>query len=204
MDPGPERPLVAIDDGYFPARCKGVKACKTVLAAVLFRGKPLDLCLGTVLVDGDDALDLACRCVNDLLNRNPYVGEPLLMLDNVTFAGFNVVDVAKLRSCVNGLVVAVYFKSKPDVRKIERALKRAFREWRSRYEMFLKAVLDLTEVYVPRSRGRFYLHVEPRESLEEALELIQRHLVFSTTPEPIRVAHLVASAASRYLLAHAK
>jgi endonuclease V-like protein UPF0215 family len=111
------------------------------------------------------------------------------MLDGVTFAGFNVVDIKKLNA-ETGLPVIAVTREKPNFKDIHEALKNL-----PQSEKRWSAVLNAGKILEMSTRSRKEkVYVEMCGILEEDAEkIVKLTSTRSSVPEPLRVAHLVAS-----------
>jgi endonuclease V-like protein UPF0215 family len=108
-----------------------------------------------------------------------------VLLQGVTLAGFNVVDLAALSTCLSLPVVAVS-RRRPDLTRIRRALLGSVpggrRKWR------------LIERLEPAKRcGDVYVH-HVGLGWEQASAMVRAFSLYSALPEPLRTAHLIAGA----------
>ena len=114
------------------------------------------------------------------------------MLNGITFAGFNVVDIKALNA-MTGLPVIAVTREKPDLPLIRKALKHL-----PRSEERWKAVLnagEISEVSTRKEGEKIYLHVAG-VSLVDAEKIVRLTSTRSNIPEALRVAHLIASGIS--------
>jgi endonuclease V-like protein UPF0215 family len=111
------------------------------------------------------------------------------MLNGVTFGGFNVVDIEQLHDRT-GLPVVVITRRMPDMESIARALENLDRP-ELRYRAILKAG-EICEVQTKWRGGPVYYQCKGMEK-EDAARLIVETAVHSRVPEPVRVAHIVAT-----------
>ena len=183
----PEIRVLGIDDGPFTPH----QGYAPVVGVVFRGGYWLDGVLSTkVKVDGFDATDK----ISSMIVDSPHYRQVrVIMLDGVTFGGFNVVNIKKLNALTN-LPVIVVTRDKPNFREIHAALRKLPRmaeRW--------KAVQNAGQIFEvqTRSRGeRVYMEIcGIRES--DARRIVQLTSTRSNIPEALRVAHLVASGASQ-------
>ncbi len=180
---------VGIDDGYFPPEFKARRG-RTVLVAVLCEGVvPVDAEVGLITVDGTDATSEALNLLRELNNLG---GLDVVFLDGVTYAGFNFIDPRVIYREL-GYPVIVVFKHDLDLPKVERALKKNFRDWERRLEV-------ITSVYsvstVVRTRWR-ELRVSPYGLKKpEVTDILNRLQTISPYPESLRLSDVVASGLS--------
>lgn len=180
----PEIRIVGIDDGFFLPHTSG----KCEVVGVVFRGGYwFDGVMHTwVEIDGMDATEN----IGDMIRKSPHFGQlRVIMLDGVTFAGFNVVDTLKLFE-MTGLPVIAITREMPDSRSIQKALKNlTFGASR------LKAMRNLNsivKVFTRKGERAIFMQVTGFE-LDLAKNIVQNTSTRSNIPEPLRVAHLIAS-----------
>lgn len=171
--------VVGFDDAPFDRAHRG----DVLVVGTVFAGTRLDGVLsGKVRRDGANAT----RVLAELVRRSRFRAHlQLVMLQGISMAGFNVVDIPMLAAEV-GLPVLVVMRRRPDMERIRRAL------------------LD----HVPGGRRKLRLieragPVEPAEglfvqraglSLEAASGVLRGLALAGRLPEPLRVAHLIAGA----------
>ena len=127
--------ILAFDDGPFKFKGKG----KTVLIGVIFRGGQFfdGIIKREVTIDGTDAEKTIISAVKKTKHKDLRV----IMLDGITFAGFNTVNINNIYKKVN-LPVIVVLRKKPNFKKFKSALKRLRNK-----EKRLKCVEDAGAVY---------------------------------------------------------
>ncbi|MGQ9787814.1 MAG: endonuclease dU [Candidatus Hadarchaeaceae archaeon] len=184
----PEIRILGIDDGPFEAGHRG----KVPLVGAIFRGgKWLD---GVMITEVEkDGMDVTER-LSEMLARSRHLGQlRVLMVEGVTFAGFNVLDVNEVFR-KTGLPVVVVSREVPVMADIRKALKN-LPKWKKRWEI-IKAVGKIYPVKT-QTRGK-PIYMQPvgikREDEERIVRLSSTH---SSLPEPLRVAHLIATAIVR-------
>ena len=142
-----------------------------------------------VLVDGFDATEKIAAMVTG----SPHFRQlRVVMLNGITFGGFNVLDLKALNVAV-GLPVVAVTREKPDLQSIHGAL-----EHLPRSEERWRAVVNAGEVTEVSTRNRMekvYLHVAGL-SVADAVRVVRLTSTRSNIPECLRVAHLVASGIS--------
>jgi endonuclease V-like protein UPF0215 family len=109
------------------------------------------------------------------------------MLNGITFAGFNVVDIDRLFEETK-LPVIVVIRKNPNFKEILNALRKINQEWK--FKLMLKAGKP---VKVETKFGNVYVQFRGL-TLEEVKELIKLTCIRSKTPEPIRISHLIGRA----------
>jgi len=174
---------VAVDDGAFrrTARTAPIAAVVVVLPEQVASVR-----LGRVTVDGRDATERAIALVRA---TGPVAGLRALLVDGAVVGGFNVLDLDRLRAGL-GLPVIAVTRRRPDWARIRAALRRWFprdgeRRWRRlrRHALFS----------VPTGGAPIFASaVGCRRA--DAIALVRRSAVRGFWPEPLRLAHLIASA----------
>jgi endonuclease V-like protein UPF0215 family len=178
---------LGVDDGVFVPGSRGF----ALVVGVVFRGGYwLDGVMHTrVKVDGFNA----GRKIAAMILGSPHHKQlRVVMLNGITFAGFNVVDIRKLNQ-ETGLPIVAVTRDRPDFVKIREALKNL-----SRSEDRWKAVQSGGEIFAARTRKeseKVYVQASgiSREDTERVLQITSTR---SSVPEALRVAHLVASGVS--------
>lgn len=184
----PEIRILGVDDGPFKPNYRG----KVPLVGAVFRGgKWLD---GIMITEVEkDGMDVTERLV-EMLGRSRHLGQlRVLMVDGVTFAGFNVLDVKEVFR-KTGLPVIAVSREIPVMADIRKALSH-LPKWRERWKI-IRATGKLYPV-TTQSQGK-PIYIQPvgikREDAEKVVRLSSTR---SSVPEPLRVAHLIATAIVR-------
>ncbi len=177
----PEMRIIGIDDSPLVGRDI------LVVGAILRGGSWLDGLLSThIEKDGTDATERLASMITE--SRN-YGQIRVAMLNGVTFGGFNVVDIADLHRRTQIPVIAVT-RRLPDMESIRRALENLPRP-ELRYQAILKAG-EINEVRTKWRGSPVYFQCKGMEK-EDAARLIVDTAVHSRLPEPVRVAHIIAT-----------
>ncbi len=185
----PEIRILGIDDGQFTPHSNE----QVPVVGIVFRGGYwLDGVMSTqIMVDGFDAT----ANIGRMIVESPHYRQlRVILLNGITFAGFNVVDIKALNTLTNLPVIAVTTK-KPDLTQVHAALQHL-----PGCEERWKAVVNAGEIFTVVTRGgkqRIYVEITgiERNVAEEVLRLTSTR---SKIPEALRVAHLVASGISLY------
>jgi endonuclease V-like protein UPF0215 family len=182
MDVKDQARLIGFDDGPFTFDDE-----TAALAGVMTRGGRYVEAVFTdhVTVDGTDAT----RTLIDLIADSGFEETTQAVALNAgTLAGFNVVDLDALHEALDVPVLAVT-REKPDPDAVRETLETHVDDPQSRLDL-LEAqpvhTIDLDEgpCYVRHAGG----------DIDELAYLLRVHTVRGRTPEPIRIAHLVATA----------
>src|SRR4030066_1596442 len=116
----------------------------------------------------------------------------VIMLDGVTFAGFNVVDIKRLASETQLPTIAVT-RDEPNFKDIHEALRNL-----PRSEERWKAVQNagkIVRVYTRSKKERVFIETAGISD-GDAEKIVKLTSTRSSVPEPLRVAHLIASGIS--------
>ncbi len=170
--------IAAIDDGvFFPRKSKN-----SLLAGVVSRldNRVEGIISCTVKVDGTDA----GKKILEMVKKSKFDRQiKAVLLHGINFAGFNIVDVEKLSEGLQRPVI-VCFKKKPDLKKIRKALQKL-----PQSKKRIKLIESAPKIRKFRSM-RFQCAGCQKE---EAGKIIKKTLLYSSLPEPLRLAHLIAS-----------
>ncbi len=178
--------VLAVDDGPFVF---GDRAAFLVGLVVRGNGYLEAVSTTTVSVDTLDATDAMAGLVEGCRQRPQLKA---VMLDGLTVAGFNVVDIMALHERTGVPVVTVVDKV-PDHAAIRRALEGRFPDWEERYRLITAPqvlTLDLPDGAV------LTCHAEGMGE-EDLRQLLRVTTLRGHLPEAIRMADLVASGLPR-------
>jgi endonuclease V-like protein UPF0215 family len=176
--------IVGVDDGVFAPHTKGLA---DVIGIVFRGGYWLDGIMKTeVTIDGMDAT----KKIADMIKTSPHYAQlRVVMLNGVTFAGFNVVDIVKL-SELTGLPVIAVTREKPDFDDIREALTHL-----PQSEVRWKIIGNASGLIKVRSRKDeepIFMQIAGI-SMGDAEKIVREASTRSNVPEPLRVAHIIAS-----------
>ncbi|PIU21870.1 MAG: hypothetical protein COT15_00140 [Candidatus Diapherotrites archaeon CG08_land_8_20_14_0_20_34_12] len=169
---------IAFDDGCFE---KG-KSLKTKLVGVIFRS---DSQIEGILCDEIfvDRLD-STALIEKMIKKSRFADQiRYIFLSGLNFAGFNIVDMPKLYSMLK-IPIIVTLKKKPDMVKINSALAK-FHDSMERIALIKKAgkLHSYKKIY--------YQKIGLDE--KQAQHIIDAFTYTSNMPEPVRLAHIIAS-----------
>ena len=177
--------LLGIDDSPFSFSDK-----YSIIVGVVMRGGSYieGVLSRKIEVDGDDS---TINCIN-MVKKTKYKKQlKSILLNGINFCGFNVIDIEKIFS-ETGIPVITVTRDKPNFKQIKNALMKNFTDWKSKLELIEKGSLnvvktDFNPIYVKFCGIDF----------EEAKEIIKISTIRGVIPEPIRIAHLIASGITR-------
>jgi len=183
----PEIRVLGVDDGIFTPRTKSL----VPVVGVVYRGGYwLDGVMHTkIRVDGFDATE---KIASMILNSPHYKQLRVIMLNGITFAGFNIADIKKLNATTNLPVIAVT-REKPNLSEIRSALRnlpKSEERWKA-----AQNAGKIIEVRLKSPKEKIYIHISGILE-EDARKILKLTSTRSNIPEALRVAHLIASGIS--------
>jgi len=180
--------VAGLEDGSFKAFQRGINnpIQHTTLCLTIFQGARLtDVRLTRITVDGNDATDMVFTLLNNL--------EPdVLILGGATFGGFNVVYTENVYK-KTGIPIIVFSAKKPDVKATLNALRKHFPDWKKRWTAYSQ-LGDIYSLNIGDYPTIYYEKVGCSTEFTERV-LIDQALT-GRTPEPVRVAGLIAKGLS--------
>jgi len=175
----PEVRILGIDDSALLSE-------KVMIVGAVFRGGDwIDGVLRSEITkDGLDATEVICN----MIKKSKHYGQiRTVILDGITYGGFNVVDIQMLYR-ETGIPVVVVMRSYPDFEKIKSALK-YFPDGEARWEI-IKRAGEIERMY--GKKGSVYVQ-RVGIGMETVKKIIRLTSIRSNIPEPLRVAHLIAT-----------
>ena len=172
--------VIGWDDGPFRIN----EDRKTVLIGAITRGG--DYLEGIektdILVDGKDA---TFKIIEATRKSKHFEQLRAILLDGITYGGFNVVDIKEL-NCETKLPVIVVSRNKTDFEALKTALKN-LPDFESRWKIIEKAGKQ------ERPEGLSLYLQESGIRLSKVKELVELTATHSNIPEPLRLANLISS-----------
>ena len=180
--------VLGVDDGIFVPHTKGMV---DVVGVVYRGGYWLDGVMRTeVIIDGMDATER----IASMIRKSPHYDElRVVVLNGITFAGFNVVDINELFKRVDLAVIAVT-REKPDLKKIRKALENlpeSERRWQA-----IESAGKIFKVQTRNTEEAVYVQIAG-VSRKDAEKIMRSTSTQSNVPEALRVAHIIASGLTR-------
>jgi len=169
--------ILGIDDAPFNQQ---KKTDVTVICTVYRGGNFFDGILSTkIRKDGSNSTPKLIKAINSSKFK-PQLR--CIMTDGIALGGFNIIDVKKLYKATK-IPIIIVIRRKPDLEKIKTTLKN----------------LGMSQKYkLIENAGKIY-HIDKLYvqlvglDLETAKKILKITCVRSIIPEPIRIAHLIAS-----------
>jgi len=177
--------LLGIDDSPFTFNDK-----YTDIIGVVMRGGAYieGILKKQISIDGNDSTDI---CKKMIENTRHKIQLKAILLDGVALGGFNIVNLEKLYNKTKIPVITIT-RDKPDFDKIKIALKKNFDDWETRFDLITRGKLH----QITTKHNPIYVKVVGL-SIDETKEIIKLSTIRGVIPEPIRVAHLIASGITR-------
>src|SRR5574337_977253 len=174
----PQIRILAIDDSPL------INDTVTIIGVFFRGGEQLDGVLRSeIRKDGMDATD----AIIHMVRGSKYLSQVrIIMLDGITYAGFNPVDITRIFRETN-IPVIVFMRSCPDFQKIRLALNH-LPEAEKRWEIIRRA----GRIYRVERENPVYLQLCGIDK-ESAFEIVRITSTHSNIPEPLRAAHLIAT-----------
>lgn len=176
--------VLGIDDGPFS---KSEKDC--MIVGTVFRGgNYIDgLVSSKAEVDGKDSTEKIIGMTN---KTRHYEQLNCIMLDGIAVAGFNVIDINEL-SKKTKLPVIVIIRKLPNLKKIYSALKSFLNKKEAEKRMLL--IRKAGKIYSMKIKNRNVYFQKAGITEIKAKEIMKITTTHSLIPEPLRVAHIIAS-----------
>ena len=169
--------IIGIDDSPFD---KHRDRTLLVVGAVFRGGSALDGVLSTrVVVDGNDSTEKLIRMINGCKYK-PQL--KCILLNGIAFGGFNIIDIQELNRRA-AIPVIVVIRRKPGIANIRRILKRIGKAAEATLLDKAGTLSKVRNIYI-QTAGI---------SRQQAKEILDLTCTRADIPEPLRIAHIIAS-----------
>lgn len=174
--------VLGLDDGPFNRNSD----TKTVMVGVLMRLNSYveGISTGTIKVDGMDSTETIISMLNGRFSKDI----DFIMSNGITFGGFNIMDIRMINR-LTGIPIISITRKKPDMDSMFSALKLHFSDYMQRIELLKNSSINKIEY----SGKALYVNC-CGISVNDALYLIKKTTIMGNIPEPVRMAHLIATA----------
>jgi endonuclease V-like protein UPF0215 family len=173
--------ILGIDDAPHEKNDK-----KVLLVGTVFRaGSYLDGIISEwINKDGKDSTEKIIRMFKKTGHKDQI---RILMLNGVTFGGFNVADIKKINKQTKTPVIVV-IRDEPNFDAIKKALRRV-EDSERKWKLHEKAG-EIKSIKI-KSGKVYFQHVGINEF--QAREIIKKTCTHSNYPEPLRIAHIIGA-----------
>ncbi|MDD5148314.1 MAG: DUF99 family protein [Candidatus ainarchaeum sp.] len=170
--------VLGIDDGFFRPGTR----TKTILIGVIYRfGHIVEGIVSSEI--RVDALDSTEKIIRMLAKTKFSSQVSFLIMSGINFAGFNIADVKKIFE-KTGIPAIIVFRKKPRMEKFVPALKKV--------PNFKKRISLIEQAGEAHSFKNFFFQFYGCTE-QDAKEVLRKTILHSSLPEPVRLAHLIAS-----------
>ena len=177
--------ILGIDDSPFTFKDK---RCR-IIGVVMRGGEYIEAVLSDIVnIDSLDSTDKVVKMIKSTRHNKQLKA---VLLDGVALGGFNIIDIEKIYENTRIPAITVT-RDKPNIEKIKNALKKHFKDWEKRFDLINKGEL----FKIKTKHNPIYIKCAGI-CADEAKEIIKISTIRGVIPEPIRVAHLVASGITR-------
>jgi len=154
---------------------------QTFLTGVVYRGTEFieDIKTENIRVDGEYATD---KVISLYLKCNNPRQIKAVLIDGISFAGFNLVDIEEVSEEIEKPVIAVT-SNEPDKESFRQAMKNS-----DNYDERFESFAPYEEIEL--SDGKCFIQFTGC-SKEDAAQIVKNSVIHGLVPEPIRVAHMV-------------
>jgi endonuclease V-like protein UPF0215 family len=177
--------LLGIDDGAFHFNDKMTSIIGVVMRA---NGYIEGILKREVTIDGDDSTSVL---IDMIINTSHRKQLKALLLDGLAVGGFNIINIKTIFQETQ-LPVLTVTRDPPNFVDIKKALQSHFFDWQHRYNLIKEGHLHSMKT----KHNPIYFQFIGMD-VEQAKEIITISTIRGVIPEPIRVAHLIASGITR-------
>ncbi len=183
--------IIAFDDGFFPPEYKARRG-KTLLLGVETKDTTciIGLAYKWILVDGRETTSTIIELTNLLKPVD------LVLLDGITYAGFDVVEPWRIHSETNVPVVVVQ-QYPLNLERVKRALYKHFKDAEERYKVIEYIASRYKYMDTPWKTIQYYVYPEEKDEL--IIKALRKTMIYSPIPEPLRITHQIASTITKAL-----
>jgi len=174
--------ILGVDDAPFTK----FKDEKTALIGVVYRGANYleGVLKREIFVDGDDSTEQIIKMAGETRHRGHL---RLIMLSGITFGGLNIADIAEIIEAT-GLPVIIVTRRLPDSEAMEKAISNVQNSDEKIARLHSAGKLHTLEI-----GDKHLVYQKTGISNSDAEKIIKLSIVRGLVPEPLRVAHIIAS-----------
>lgn len=182
--------IEAYDDGYFPLYFKGGKGITFIVGVEVKEDiRVSNISFTPVKVDMNTTSKV-------IMEMSKTMKGDIILLDGVTYAGFDVVDPVYIHDNTgkNVIIIQLY---PLDLNRIKKALKKHFPDWYERYSIIERVYNEMFPVDTPWRTLKVHSY---KLNIEEVIRVVRKTCLYSPIPEPLRIADKIASNITRIYL----
>ncbi|MCX8169305.1 MAG: DUF99 family protein [Candidatus Methanomethylicia archaeon] len=169
------------------------KMDKTILVGIKINNTFIeDIFYKEIEIDGLNATEKVIEIVNE---AKPI---DLILLSGISYAGFNLIDSERIYEEFK-IPLVIYTKKKPNNMDVLSALIKHFPDWRRRWNIIkrtLKASRGIHQIKLRENEKPVYIETIGI-SVDEATRILRENTIWGRTPEPIRIAEIIAKETSK-------
>ncbi|MEB3759056.1 MAG: DUF99 family protein [Desulfurococcales archaeon] len=189
--------VIACDDGFVSKEKVGTTGF-TIVGCVLYKGlNPIDVAFSPLRIDGLESSSIISALAVRLLEENhsnlDMECKPVILLDTIVFAGFNIVSLSLIKK-LSGLDVVSFYNYQPNTGLLVKTVNEHLDFPKLRERLLSMQLQNLRAIRT--SKGITYV-VSTVDDLEFLENLIGYYQVYTRNPEPLRTAHMLTSSLSR-------
>lgn len=179
--------VCGIDDAPFAFGDRSAKA--VVIGTVVRAPSYLEGVLRfEISVDGEDSTGNIEEAIASSRFREQLRA---IIIDGIALGGFNIVDIQRLSESL-GMPVITVTRDVPDMRAIEAALSKYFDDWKER----ISRISSVPVIKIEAEKKPIFVSYAGTEP-DQVREILRVTTVRGSIPEPIRMAHIIASGVVR-------
>jgi len=176
---------IGLDDATF--KLKDTRSKTTPLIGVVCQGtRMVSVVKKDITIDGNDSTEAIINLIRRTEKHVQYV-----LMDTITFAGFNIADLREIHERTSKPIIALTDK-KVNLDSVRTALINRFpKEFKNKIQKIINAGnLFETDVLTAGGASKVYFHHLGIE-MEEVKKLLEKLCIDSKLPECLRMAHLI-------------
>ncbi|MCE4606103.1 MAG: DUF99 family protein [Desulfurococcales archaeon] len=187
--------IIACDDGYVSKVGTAEKGF-TLVGCMLYKDlTPLDIGFSILRVDGLNASSIISGLAISLMeDREKCVNEkPIVLLDTIIFAGFNIVSIGLIKYLTEMDVVAFY-PYKPNTGLLVETVAKHLDFPYLRSKLIKNQLKKLIELNTNKGTSYIVSTISDKSLIKRLIEFYQ---VYTRSLEPLRAIHMITSSLSR-------
>ncbi|MHA1270303.1 MAG: endonuclease dU [Candidatus Helarchaeota archaeon] len=184
--------VVGIDDAPFIPHTEGNTRVFGVITRGNYRVEGIEQTF--IEIDGTDATDN----IGEMILQSNHFGQiRVILLNGITFGGFNVCDINKLAEITKKPVIVI-IEHRPNLDSIRNALEKTQSNWEQKWDIF-KNIITIQEIYLKKNNKPIYVHYTPPLNKEIVKSILEKTIIIGHIPECIRIAHLIGASFTKYI-----